>query len=61
VNRSDALRGRLRVSHGGTEYLFCGIACRVSFQEDPRRLLGLDDSAGSSRRRTSSRRPARSS
>ena len=42
VDRTEALRSGLRGSHGGTEYLFCGIACLVSFQEDPRRRLGLD-------------------
>ena len=43
VDSSEALRAGLRANHGGIDYLFCGVGCHVSFQDNPRRLLGLDD------------------
>jgi YHS domain-containing protein len=61
VDSAQALPAGLRLSHGGAEFLFCGIGCQVSFQEDPRRFLGLDDTGAGSRSRTSRRRAGRSS
>ena len=61
VNSLEALRAGLRCSHGGTEYLFCGIACQVSFREDPRRVLGLDTVGARATSRTSRRRADRAS
>jgi YHS domain-containing protein len=61
VDRREAVRAGLRCSHAGTEYLFCGIGCQVSFQEDPPRLLGLEDTGARTRSRTSRRRTERSS
>ena len=61
VDSAQALRTGLRGSHGGTEYLFCGIGCQVSFREDPRRVLGLDDAGAPTSSRTSRRRAGRSS
>jgi YHS domain-containing protein len=53
VDGGEASRAGLHASHGGTEYLFCGIGCQVSFQENPRRVLGLDDTGAPATSRTS--------
>jgi YHS domain-containing protein len=45
VEHADAVAQGLSERIDGEQYVFCGIGCHVSFQQDPRRLLGLDDMA----------------
>ena len=45
VEHADAVAQGLWERIDGEQYVFCGIGCHVSFQQEPRRLLGLDDMA----------------